>query len=193
MIIGLTGNIATGKSTVYRELVSLRHVVGFDADAVVHELYLHEEVVCELVSAFGSDIFNASGEVCRNKLRERFLTVSDARLLLEDIFHPRVRSEYGSLVQAIKPSEHLIADIPLLFEKELPYVFDKVIVVTCSAETQLKRLMVRSGLDRSVAREMINKQVALSEKVAKADYVLWNEGCPEQLQRQIKTLVHHLF
>ncbi len=193
MQLGLTGNIATGKSTVFKHLLSLEGVVGFDADAVVHQLYRTDEVKQELMSAFGEQIVRAEGEVDRAVLRQLFLSQDGVREQLEAIFHPKVHAEYEQLTSQKSEGQVLVADIPLLFEKQVPYEFDKTIVVACGATVQLERLQSRSGLDRETAQAMINKQVALSSKIDKADHVIWNNGDLAMLQRQIDSLVYHIF
>ena len=94
MHIGLTGNIATGKSTVFRLLTEREGVVGFDADLVVHDLYQRKSVVDQLVSHLGSGILDEQGAVSRVNVRNLFLEDKKVRGLLESIFHPLVYEEY---------------------------------------------------------------------------------------------------
>lgn len=193
MLIGLTGNIATGKSTVFQEFLNREKIIGFNADEVVSDLYKTENVISSLTDSLGTEILTKSGEIDRRKVRTLFLSDLSVRPLLENLFHPMVRSRYEELCQSLQSDQSLIAEIPLLFEKEMPYEFETTIVVACSPETQLQRLLKRSKLDRNTAEKMIKKQVALERKVSMSDYVLWNEGGLPQLQRQINTLNHHLF
>ncbi len=193
MQLGLTGNIATGKSTVYALLMEREDTVGFDADAVVHALYDTAEVQEELMARLGPQILQADGTVCRGQIREAFLRDQTVRPFLEDVFHPRVHTQYSQLLGALPADKVLVADIPLLYEKETPYEFDAVVTVACSADLQLSRLMSRSALDKATALKMIKKQVALSYKILQADHVIWNNGGVDQLRNQLDLLVHHIF
>jgi len=192
MLIGLTGNIATGKSTIYKLLCEYENVQGFDADKVVDSLYSNPDVITELVEELGESIIN-NESISRVKVRELFLSDSQVRNILEKIFHPRVYKEYLNLFHSLPKGHHLLADIPLLFEKETPYDFDKIITIACSDKIQLSRLMLRSSLDKETALAMIKKQVALSEKMRQSDIVLWNNGNLDHLQRQINLLVEQIF
>lgn len=192
MTIGLTGGIATGKSSVLKALGLLPGINTFSADEVVHDLYSKPHVISQVLNVFGAEVFS-EGQLSRVKIREQFLSDPNAKSSLEGIMHPLVRNEYESAVASIKPGCHLVAEIPLLFETGVSYDFDKVIVVALSENQQLLRLKERSGLDTNEAKEMISKQVALSVKIDKADHILWNEGSLDQLQRQIDILVHHIF
>lgn len=193
MRIGLTGNIATGKSVAFQALCKLDQVVGFDADAEVHSLYETDEVKNAIVSHFGADVIDEAGNVDRARLRGLFLKDPNVKVILEGLFHPLVYERYEEVSSNLGSREILVADIPLLFEKESAYQFSSVITVACSSDIQLRRLMSRSNLDKAVALEMIKKQVALSHKMSKSDFVLWNNGSLDQFQNQLNLLVHHIF
>ena len=193
MLLGLTGNIATGKSTVFDYLTSRSYILGFDADAVVHELYRCDAVRDELVSCFGEGILGSDQKPCRQKLRALLLSQPDAKPQLEKVFHERVREKYQEKVDSLQSGQWLVADIPLLYETEKLYLFEHVVVVACSKMMQIKRFRERSKLDRDSITKMMNLQDALSQKMVRADFVLWNEGSLSQLHKQIDTLVLHLF
>ncbi len=193
MQLGLTGNIATGKSTVFRWLSKRSDFLGFDADAVVHQLYSQSSVVDQLVAEFSCCILDEAGVVDRSQIRKLFLNDENVRGKLEAIFHPLVYMEYQKRFADLQPNQVMLADIPLLFEKESPYHFDYTITVACSEDLQLSRLIARSNLDKNAALKMINKQVALSHKMSQSDCVLWNNGSLDQLQRQLNLLVHRIF
>jgi len=193
MQLGLTGNIATGKSTVFRLLSKRNDFLGFDADAVVHRLYGQSTVVDRLIAEFSCCILDESGVVDRSQIRKLFLADESVRGRLEAIFHPLVYMEYQKSLSELQPNQVMLADIPLLFEKESPYDFDYTVTVACSTDLQLSRLIARSNLDKDVALKMINKQVALSYKMRQSDCVLWNNGSLDLLQRQLNLLVHRIF
>jgi len=125
MQLGLTGNIATGKSTVFRLLSKRNDFLGFDADAVVHRLYGQSTVVDRLIAEFSCCILDESGAL--------------------------VYMEYQKSLSELQPNQVMLADIPLLFEKESPYDFDYTVTVACSTDLQLSRLIARSNLDKDVA------------------------------------------
>ena len=146
-----------------------------------------------LIERFGECIRLDDGNVSRSVLRSLFLNNPDAKRGLEEVFHHRVRARYDSFVGGKKNDQIAVADIPLLYETGNNYGFDKVIVVACRAETQLLRLKERSSLDTETAKDMISQQLPIADKIKQADFVLWNEGSPTQLNLQIDTLTHHLF
>ena len=181
MKLGLTGTIATGKSTVYKLLLNKSEVIGFDADEVVHQLYERTDVIDRLTVEFGSEILGKGGGVDRSSLRSLFLADAGVRPRLESIFHPLVYEEFLNKEADLTSGQVLLADIPLLFEKADPYCFDAVVVVACSPDKQLSRLISRSKLDRETALKMISKQVKLDFKISKSDFVLWNNGSMSSL------------
>lgn len=193
MILGLTGNIATGKSTVFKRLTQSQNIKGFDADQCVYDLYKEEAVIKELVSLFGKEVLDDGGNPVRSIIRREILKNPELKKELEGVFHPRVQDSFHRVKESLAEGEHLVADIPLLFEKDVAYPLDRVIVVACSSDTQFKRLRLRSKLDIDTTNAMIASQVSISHKISLADHVIWNEGCHDQLERQIDTLIHHIF
>lgn len=193
MIIGITGGIASGKSSTLSYLSNFHDFVFFDADTEVYRLYKEPNVVKEICCYFGDHVLKPSGEINREMLRNYFLDDLLAKQKLEEIFHSRVKASFLTLKNSLLCGEHLIADIPLLYEGQWQKEFDKVVLVSCSSETQLFRLMQRSGLDRNAAQEFIKSQLPLFSKESMADYVLWNEGKISQLHSQIDFLKKHIF
>jgi dephospho-CoA kinase len=145
MIIGLTGGIATGKSTVRSLLAAGREIRLFDADACVARLLDGEpRIASEICGMFGSDFLRADGKPDRDRLREAIYTDPDARLRLEGLIHPSVRLEWVALRdECLAEGADMLADIPLLYETGADSFFDSILVVGCSPSNQLDRLEAR--------------------------------------------------
>ncbi|MDQ6654378.1 MAG: dephospho-CoA kinase [Verrucomicrobiota bacterium] len=178
-VIGITGGIATGKSTfvtLLREL--LPAATFFDADAVGRELTeANEEARAEIAATFGSDIFTAEGHLNRAALRAIVFADADKKRALEQILHPRIRRQWAAEAERRRQSTELFfADIPLLYETGGETLCDRVVVVACSPEVQLERLMKRSALSSGAAQQIVRAQLPLGEKIARADHVIWNNG-----------------
>jgi dephospho-CoA kinase len=187
--IGITGGVATGKTTfagALREL--LPAAVFFNADHAARQLTDTDEDVKELIRAeFGADIYSASGDLNRAGLRAIVFGSEPKKRALEQILHPRIRRQW-SIEAASRRNEVFLADIPLLYETAGETLCDRVIVVACSPTIQLQRLIARTGLDAPAAQQMIDSQMPLSEKINRADHVIWNNGPRPALAAQAAIL-----
>src|ERR1700730_5710013 len=191
--IGITGGISTGKSTFVNYLRELLPGAKFfDADAMARELTQHDEnVLAEIRRKFGNDIFDANGQLNRSALRAMVFQASEKRRELEQILHPPIRQHWsGEAEKHRKLNDYFFADIPLLYETGGEKLCDRVVVVACSEEVQLRRLMKRTGLDRNSATAIIAAQMALTEKVKRADHVVWNNGRESVLAGQARFLMN---
>ena len=196
IIVGVTGGIASGKSTVSR-LLAEKGAFTINLDEIGHELLKRgSPVMDELLEAFGSDILDASGDVSRQKLGSIVFTDDDARERLNAIMHPpivqRSQSEARWLA-AEDPNRVVVIDIPLLIEGGRQELVDVIVVVTTSTENQLQRLLARSiedsrPLSREKAQARISAQIPLSEKVKFAHFVIDNNGVLEELSHQVDRL-----
>lgn len=190
----VTGSIATGKSTFVRSLAeSDIHVELFDADLEVHQLYKSKVFLAELQEHFGSKVLT-DGEVDKNYLRNEVFQNEDLKKKLESLIHPRIRNLWLNAKQsALKSQVSLfVSDIPLYFENKNDYIFDGILTVACSYETQLQRLLKRSKLDPSLAKRIISSQLEIDEKMKLSDFVIWNEGDLNSFQLQSETLINHI-
>jgi len=189
--IGITGGISTGKSTFcdcLREL--LPEARFFDADQSAHELVGLPEVKRELVREFGEEIFSPGNNLNRAALRAIIFRDAAKKRALEQILHPRIRRQWSAEAETHRKSpEFFFADIPLLYETGGESLCDRVVVVACSPEIQLANLMQRMGIERPAAQAMIDSQMALEEKVKRADHVVWNNGPRSVLKEQAELLV----
>ena len=181
--IGLTGGIATGKSTVSRVLESRGYPV-VDADAIVHRLLLPGQTAFRnVVNHFGTPILNSSGQIDRKILGEIVFKNSLERKTLESLIHPEVQKEVSRERQEfeMEGERYSFYDVPLLFENSLTSQFDLVVTVWCDLKQQLSRLKARSKLSEQQAYERIATQLPLIEKVKASDYCIDNSGIDSEL------------
>ncbi|MGJ3196751.1 dephospho-CoA kinase [Peribacillus frigoritolerans] len=190
-IIGITGGIASGKSTVSLYLQELGFTI-VDADlasrAVVEP---GEEAYHQVVKAFGEDILLADGNIDRVKLGSIIFNDQEKRLLLNGIVHPAVRNWMRVKTEAALSSgeETVFMDIPLLFESKLTFMVDKTLLIYVDEQVQLERLMNRNGLSETEAFARINSQMPLADKKALADAVIDNNGDINETKRQVKAIL----
>jgi dephospho-CoA kinase len=142
---------------------------------------------------FGSDFLQADGKPDRARLREAIYGNPHARRRLESLIHPPVRAKWLTLRdKCLADGSDMLADIPLLYETGAESFFDSVVVVACSASQQLGRLEAR-GIGRPMAEAMLASQWPIGQKVARADFVIWNDGSLAALGRQTELLANQLF
>jgi dephospho-CoA kinase len=194
VVIGITGGISTGKSTFSRHLHEVLGATLFDADRAARKLVDEDpEVRARLREDFGQEIFSASGVLNRGALRAIVFADQGKKRALEQILHPRIRRQWAAEADRSRQSgEIFLADIPLLYETEGEKLCDRVVVVACSPEIQLQRLIARTRLSPADARAMISAQMPLPEKISRADHVAWNNGPPSNLDAQAEVLARFL-
>ncbi|MDU0204245.1 MULTISPECIES: dephospho-CoA kinase [Paenibacillus] len=179
MNIGLTGGIACGKSTVSAMLVS-RGALLVDADQIARDVVQPGSPVLEQVAAhFGQAVIQEDGSLHRKKLGEIVFGNTDARKQLEHILHPPIRRMIREQMEAYEkqfPDKLVVVDIPLLFESNLSFMFEEVLVVYVPPHIQVERLMRRDNLTESAANKRINAQMSIEEKRKLADIVIDNSG-----------------
>ena len=188
--IGITGGISTGKSTFcnfLREL--LPEAAFFDADEAAHELVDLTEIREAIRQEFGPVVFSDAGNLNRAALRAIVFGDAAKKRALEQILHPRIRRQWNAVAQKHRNSTaFFFADIPLLYETGGETLCDRVVVVACSRPVQEQRLGER-GLAPDTARQMIDAQMPLEEKIKRADHVVWNNGDVKVLREQTELLV----
>ncbi len=199
--IAITGGIACGKSLVMSFLKTFcthknLSFSFFDADKEVAMLLDHNpDVSRELCDLFGPQIYNASGKADRAQLRSLMLSAPQNKKKLEEILHPRLKKIWHPQTVTAQKESHFffIADIPLLFENNLAEYFDHVIVVAASEQVQRDRLIQQRRLSLETARALLQLQLPLTEKIPHANFVLWNDGTKENLEKQFLLLTSSLF
>ncbi|MGO4888675.1 dephospho-CoA kinase [Anaerobacillus sp. MEB173] len=190
-IIGLTGGIASGKSTVSNMIIDLE-IPLVDADQVARDVVMPgEPAYNEIVSHFGDHILEEDGTINRKKLGEVIFNNKEQREVLNKIVHPAVRSEMRAQTEAYQQEGHktIVLDIPLLFESKLTYLVEKTILVYVDEEVQLKRLMERDQSSEQEAQSRISSQLPLKEKISLADEVINNNGTIEETKNQLRTIL----
>jgi dephospho-CoA kinase len=189
--IGITGGISTGKSTFsdcLREIVPSAKY--FNADQAAHSLVELPEVKQQILGEFGKEVFSSIGDLNRARLRAIVFVNATKRRALEQILHPRIRRQWMAEAKKHHNSpEFFFADIPLLYETGGEKWCERVVVVACSRKVQLDRLSKRTPLKSSEAEQILNAQMALDEKIRRADHVVWNNGDRRTLMEQARKLV----
>ena len=190
IIVGLTGSVGTGKSTVtnfFRELGA--YII--DWDELAREVIRPQlRAWKEIVEYFGKDFLNEDLTINRQKLAEIVFSDKEKVTKLNQIVHPEVFKEDERITNEIKsldPDALIIKDIPLLFELTRPIFVDKVVVVSASEQTQLRRLEEK-GMSREDARSRIKSQLPLEEKIKSADFVINNDGPLEETKKQVEEI-----
>ena len=192
-IIGITGGIASGKSTVTNYLRQKGYQV-IDADQVVHELQAKGGKLYQaLVSWRGSAILNEAGELERPKLSQLIFSSQENLAKSSQLQNDIIRQELANRRdQLAKTEETFFMDIPLLFEQDYADWFDEVWLVYVNPETQIKRLKARNGYSQEEAQQRLASQMKLEDKVPYADFVIKNDGNLEELIEQIDKKLRRL-
>jgi dephospho-CoA kinase len=188
-VLGLTGGIGSGKSTVATMFSELGADV-IDADDLARRIVEPgQPALAEIQAAFDPAVIGADGRLDRKRLAEIVFADPGSRARLNAITHPRIRERMNAEVEERRMQPGLlILDIPLLFENARLKSVEKTIVVWVDEATQLARLTARDGLELGAARARIAAQLPLDEKKALADYVIDNSGTREQTRRQVERL-----
>ncbi|MCL4800715.1 MAG: dephospho-CoA kinase [Burkholderiales bacterium] len=187
-VVGLTGGIGSGKSTVARMFAELGADV-VDADELAHRLTAPGGAAMDAIRAeFGGDFVDARGALDRARMRALAFADRDAKRRLEAILHPMVRAESERRVAA-SSAPYVILMIPLLVETGDPHArCDRVLVVDCPEELQVRRVVARSGFARADAEAIIASQASRAERLRHADDVIANDGSLEDLRPQVERL-----
>ena len=195
MIIGLTGGIGTGKSTVSKKLRERGYPV-IDLDVVSREVIEYPEVVDELVRNFGSEILenqnNISGKksISRDKLRQTVFKEEKKVSVLNSIMHPPIVEEMRRRVEELKKSyKTVFVEVQLLFEAKLEKEFDITVLVYADKKTQLERVLKRDGRSEGEVQQIINAQMDMTEKRKLSNYIIENNGNSEMLDLEIEKFI----
>jgi dephospho-CoA kinase len=193
-LVGLTGGIASGKSTVAEILERLGAAV-INADALSREVVEPgKDAWKEIIDAFGAGVLQPNQALDRQKLRTVIFNDRDGRKKLEAIIHPRVRALAEERIRehAVAGYSIIVYEVPLLFEVNLHEWLRPVILVACDVDTQRTRLRERDQLTQTEAQKHIDAQMSLEEKRRLADYVIENDGSLADLERQVRTVLEKI-
>ncbi len=196
MIIGLTGGIASGKSLVTKFLRE-SGIPIIDTDEIARQVVAPGQPAWHrLCQLFGDAYFLPDGALNRAALAQLIFHDTEARLKLESITHPAIYTEVERMIAALNqqadPPPLIVVVVPLLFETAAETRFDTTVLVTTSVSEQQTRLQRDRGYSPADADARIAAQLPLEEKVARATYILENNGTPDELRQQVRALVHHL-
>ena len=198
MIIGLTGGIGTGKSTVSRKLRERGYPV-IDLDVISREVIEYPEVINELVRNFGIEILesqnNISGKksISRNKLRQTVFKEEKKVSVLNSIMHPPIVEEMRRQVENFKKNyKTVFVEVQLLFEAKLEKEFDLTVLVYADKKTQLERVLKRDGRKEEEVQQIINAQMDMTEKRRRSNYIIENNGNSEMLDLEIEKFIKKL-
>jgi dephospho-CoA kinase len=184
-LIGLTGGIATGKSTVANYLATTYNLPILDADIYARDaVSVGSPILSQIAEKYGTEILLNDGNLNRAKLGEIIFHQPEKRDWVERVIHPYVRNCFDKDIKE-SSANTLILVIPLLFEANLENLVNQIWVVSCSAQQQQQRLIERNNLTPEQAAARINSQLPIAEKIARADVVLDNCGNLESLLQQI--------
>lgn len=191
LTIGLTGGIGSGKSTVSQMLVDLgAHLV--DMDAISRSLTAPGGAAIDAIAQhFGPQLIDASGAMDRTRMRELAFADRGAMAQLEGILHPLIAQQANASASLAQPDQHIVYDVPLLAESGRQWrdKVDRILVVDCEPDTQIARVMARSGWPREAVEKVLAKQATREMRLALADHVILNEGLSlQELRTEVEKL-----
>jgi len=195
LLVGLTGSMGSGKTraaSLFRQLGAYT----LDADAVCLALVKPREPAWrEIVERFGNEILQADETLNRTELAKIVFTDPAKKRALESILHPRVFMEeqkFYNDIRSRQPDALVIIDAALLIESGNHKEMDKVIVVSCGQDEQIRRLLARGGWSREDIEKRLRSQMKVEDKIKLADYVIHNDGSLENLATQVESVFHEL-
>lgn len=185
--VGLTGGIGCGKSTACRHFQELGITV-IDADVIArHLVEPGQALLPRLAARFGPDILATDGSLDRPRLKSRIFTDPELKRQLEDMLHPLIYQRIATETMHLQ-APYCIVAVPLLLETGQRRSVDRVLVIDCDPDTQLRRVMQRDGMDRELAMRIIASQMSRQERLRQADDVVDNSTTAGLLAEQIKRL-----
>ncbi|WP_133408342.1 dephospho-CoA kinase [Parashewanella tropica] len=186
-IIGLTGGIGSGKSTV-ADLFAAQGIDIIDADIIAREVVaVGSEGLAEIVEHFSVEVLLDNGELNRTALREKIFNNPDQRLWLNQCLHPKIRQRMLDLVKK-SSSVYTLLVVPLLFENGLDSLVNRTLVVDITEEQQIKRTTSRDHSNTEIVKNIINSQMSRDDRLSKADDVISNQGEKDDLEQAVIAL-----
>ena len=201
MVIGLTGGIGTGKSTVSQILQEKKFPV-IDLDTISHEVIKIPKVIEKILENFGKEVLENSGNfenennairISREKLGKIIFENKEKRLLLNSIMHPEILHTMREQISKYKKNNKIIfVEIQLLFEVQWEKEFDYILLISAKKSTQIRRILERDKRSENDALNIINSQMPLDEKKKRSDFVIENDGNIEELKEKIDKFLEYL-
>lgn len=187
MILGLTGGIGTGKSTV-AEIFREKGVPIVCADEIAKKIIDSEKIQNQIFEIFGKNVFSED-RLDRKKLREIVFRDAESVEKLNNITHPAIIEEIKFQISKKKRNQLLIVDIPLLFEGNYGFLVEKVLLISAKKSTQIERTSKRDSVSEENVLNIINNQMNLEDKKKRSDYIIENNGTIEELRIKIDKLI----
>jgi dephospho-CoA kinase len=190
MIIGLTGGIGSGKSTVAQFFKELGAFV-IDADETNHQLLGQESIKKQIVEHFGPSLLQKDGTLNRARLRTLIFESPQERIFLESLLHPLIKAKIQEKAAKAPPDTYTIVDIPLLIEANFQNQVNRIVVVDCPERLQIERISKRDGIPKESIQAIINTQASRSSRLSIANDVIENDSTREALKEKVRAL--HLY
>lgn len=192
MILGLTGGIGTGKSTVANMLKG-KGIPVVDTDLISREVIEYPEIIEKIKLEISNEVFDFNNKLDRKKMSEIVFENQEKLKKLNEIMHPEILKKMWLEVEKLKKNHKIIVlDIPLLFEINMEKEVDKILLIYASKEIQLKRIMERDCRSREEAIKIINSQIPLYKKREKSDYIIQNNDSLENLEKKLEKILEKL-
>jgi dephospho-CoA kinase len=187
-IVGLTGGIGSGKSTI-AELFMALNIKVIDSDQITRDLVApNQEAFQSIVNHFGKEILNSDGHLNRQKLKIQIFNSMLDRIWLEGLLHPLAKKEILDLKEQVPSNEYQIVEIPLLFETHFEAAVDRILVVDCAEKEQIARVAKRDDLSETTIEAIMQTQVSRRLRLSQADDIIVNTGKKGDLQSQVFAL-----
>ena len=190
LVLGLTGNIGCGKSSVSTIFME-NNIKVVDADIVARQIFDDKNLLNEVFSTFGKSIRNQDGSLNRRTLGNIVFNDDEKLILLNNLTHPKIKQKILSKVEEYKNQGEkiVVIDAALLIEDDyIPYI-QKLILITCRKEIQINRIIARDNCTKEEAISRINSQMSQEERVKFADYIIDNSNSFEELQKKVLELI----
>ena len=188
-VIGLTGGIGSGKSTVAATFANLGAGV-IDTDAISREITQPGLPATKAIEKhFGNQVINPDGTLDRNAIKQHIFNDPDERNWLEELLHPLIKAELKRQIDELE-TPYCIAVIPLLFEVEFYESINRILVIDVTEETQIERTMKRDGVSREVVIKILQAQAKRKDRIARAHDIIINDGSTEDVIAQVEQLHH---
>ena len=192
MILGLTGGIGTGKSTV-ANMLKEKGIPVVDTDLISREVIQYPEIIEKIKLEISNEVFDFNNKLNRKKMSEIVFENKEKLKKLNEIMHPVILKKMWEEVEKLKKDYKIIVvDISLLFEINMENEVDKVLLIYSSKEIQIERIMNRDGRTREEAIKIINSQMPLYKKREKSDYIIQNNDSLEKLKKNLDKVVQKL-
>ena len=192
MILGLTGGIGTGKSTV-ANMLKEKGIPVVDTDLISREVIEYPEIIEKIKLEISNEVFDFNNKLDRKKMSEIVFENQEKLKKLNKIMHPEILKKMWDEVEELKKNHKIIVvDVPLLFEINMEKEVDKILLIYASKEIQLKRIMERDGRTREEAVKIISSQMPLYKKREKSDYIIQNNDSLENLEKKLEKILEKL-